>query len=336
MRVFRELLSGPSTTPESPRFRSSFAGIGRKLGVDPDTVRLRVKKLHDSGLIAGWRTILNPSLLGGGEVAIWFDADPLTPKDELVEKIKLVQGVRFVSSFHGTLVSIILRYYDESSLPRDLELIRRIADVKSVTAAVIPFPQCRISLSKTDWEVLRALRRNPWKSLVLVSRELGLSSRTIQRKLDRLVREGALFSFPALNPMALKGSVLAALLVTYPGDQKQEVDARLAAHLEPYLFLVLHMTPFSAGELTPCVLNLALPNIPTAREIQIWSRSVPGVVSARIEMYEQMNALFETLDEDMENRTGLAVSSRGAAGQIHRAATRPTMSETATTRGLGR
>ncbi|HLE46303.1 MAG TPA: hypothetical protein VI915_04910, partial [Thermoplasmata archaeon] len=103
---------------------------------------------------------------------------------------------------------------------------------------------------------------------------------------------------------------------------------RLAEYLEPYLFLVLHMVPLSPGEPTPCVLNLALPNIPMARETQIWSKSVPGVVEARIELYEQMHASFETLDEDMEKRTQSAPFSRGGARQIHRGATRPAASET--------
>ncbi|UCE16669.1 MAG: Lrp/AsnC family transcriptional regulator [Candidatus Bathyarchaeota archaeon] len=44
--------------------RASFARIAREFGVSEGTVRFRVKKLVEKGVITGFRTMLNPRKLG--------------------------------------------------------------------------------------------------------------------------------------------------------------------------------------------------------------------------------------------------------------------------------
>jgi DNA-binding Lrp family transcriptional regulator len=61
VRILREL-----TSPASFRWnvRESYASIGKKLGVDAETVRKRVKRARERGFLQSWRLIPNPDALG--------------------------------------------------------------------------------------------------------------------------------------------------------------------------------------------------------------------------------------------------------------------------------
>ena len=70
--------------------RRSFKGIAEEIGVSEATVFLRVKKLHESGVIKGFKAVLNPVLVGKGTTAIMLlKADPKTYKKVLEELSKM-------------------------------------------------------------------------------------------------------------------------------------------------------------------------------------------------------------------------------------------------------
>lgn len=60
--------------------RTSFRGIARDLGVSPDTVIGRYRKMEERGLIRGSTTVFDPARLGyQGMAAFHIDMDPSSP-----------------------------------------------------------------------------------------------------------------------------------------------------------------------------------------------------------------------------------------------------------------
>ena len=60
--------------------RASFRGIARDLGVSPDTVIGRYRKMVERGVIRGSTTVFDPALLGyQGMAAFHIDMDPSSP-----------------------------------------------------------------------------------------------------------------------------------------------------------------------------------------------------------------------------------------------------------------
>ncbi len=60
--------------------RTSFRGIARDLGVSPDTVIGRYRRMEERGLIRGSTTVFDPAQLGyQGMVAFHIDMDPSSP-----------------------------------------------------------------------------------------------------------------------------------------------------------------------------------------------------------------------------------------------------------------
>lgn len=302
VHILRELVWGRENWPVGSDIRKSYGTVARSLGVDEGTVRNRVRALHGSGFIAGWRTILNPSLFGGGEIAVWLDVGGRASKDELFESACLLPGAILINRSHGKGVFVVLRYHDEVEVRREIDLLLRLADAEWRIVGRVPFPSCDLRLTPTDRSILRCIRGDPRRPAVAVSRELGISTRTVRRRLQRMIDHRALFAFPALEPKAVEGPLIGALLVTYRADRKAEIDERILAHLDDFLWHVFHMLPYAPGGLHPCAFNLFLPNLAKAREILIWAHDLPGVVECRLELMEELRTRFEVFDDELEKR----------------------------------
>lgn len=62
------------------------------------------------------------------------------------------------------------------------------------------------------------------------------------------------------------------------------------------------MLPNERGGLRSCAYNLAIPNIATAKEIQIWASDVSGIQDAQVELHEDIFTCSEAYDAEMDKR----------------------------------
>ena len=70
--------------------RSSFRGMARSLGISPDTVIGRYRKMVERGVIRGSTTVFNPVKLGyQGMAAFHIDMDPASPDGDIGSRMVL-------------------------------------------------------------------------------------------------------------------------------------------------------------------------------------------------------------------------------------------------------
>jgi hypothetical protein len=98
---------------------------------------------------AGWRSPIR-GLFGVKETRLRFDVPAHSSKDDLVRKLRLVPGVGVIASLYGDSFIVGL-YESEQSLKRSIELISRISSAEDMLRFDNFFPECGISVSKTDW-----------------------------------------------------------------------------------------------------------------------------------------------------------------------------------------
>lgn len=292
IRVIRCFFQNQTLAPLNPDFRESVAAIARKIGMDEDTVRHRLRKIQASGLIREWRLFVNPRLWGGGELSVALDIDPAASKEDLVEQLRLVPGVIFISACYDSLVACV-EYENEMVLPRTLELIRRLSGAPDLWVRKNAFPECTAVLRARDWDLIQALRRNPLKPCAALAAEVGLSNRTTKLRLSKIAAQGVIFAWPSLNLRAVEGGAVVHLNAEYPAERKREIDESIVAHVEPYLWHILHMLPYRCGETWACGYDLIVPNLAVAREILDWAKDVPGIGKTRLFLYED---IFNFLD----------------------------------------
>jgi DNA-binding Lrp family transcriptional regulator len=292
-RILRELVSGdPSGFLLDPRI--SLRQLAKRLGVDKDTVRNRMKKLRDTGFVLGWASFANPSLFGVKEARLQFNVPPRSAKDDLVRKFRLIPGVTTVATMYGDSFNVGLFYESEESLKKSIELISRISNAEDMLRFDNEFPKCEMKLSKTDWRIVGSLQRNPRKPYNLISREIGLSTRTVKRRLEKLVEGRAIITVAAVDSGAIDGTMVSLLVFYTAPKHRGEVNKRILSYLDDCVFRA-ELNAENHG-----FFNLILTNIARVQEISRWMKDQQGISSYHVDLVQEFIQLPKTLSELLE------------------------------------
>ncbi len=301
VRILRAYIQGQTFSPITAGFREPLAELARKLGQNEDVVRHRLQRIEASGFISDWRLFVNPNIWGGGTFQMRFEIEPDAPKADLVAKLRLVPNMTHVAVFYDSLVAI-QEYEDEGLIRNQIELVRRLVGRREAGLMRDAFPECARTLTARDWDLIRALRRDPRRPYAELAAAVGLTPRTARARLSRLLSGGVAFAWPTFNMRVPLGGPPVFLEVRYPVGRKAAVDRAVASHAEPYHWHTLHMLPFREGDLWPCGYHLMVPNLSVAREIERWTRAFPGVAEARTYVYEDLINFSEEYDARLDRR----------------------------------
>jgi DNA-binding Lrp family transcriptional regulator len=96
--------------------RRSYASIAKVVGVDDETVRLRVKRMAKTGLLGKVQLVPNPHLLGREAAFVELKVGNAATKDRIMKQISLIDGVVYILDFHGSRLDLMLYYRGESEL----------------------------------------------------------------------------------------------------------------------------------------------------------------------------------------------------------------------------
>ncbi|MBI3022911.1 MAG: AsnC family transcriptional regulator [Thaumarchaeota archaeon] len=158
------------------------------------------------------------------------------------------------------------------------------------------FPRCEISLSKTDWEIVRSMRKDPRNSYAAVAKELHLSTKTVKRRLAKMIDGKAVFAVWASNPKVFEGAILADLRVLYDNSEPRgELVQKIISQLDDYLYFVGLWDVLS-------VFLLIVPNVSKMQELVMWAKQQQGVKNARIDIQQERIQLWEKMSEHIEKR----------------------------------
>lgn len=292
VRILRALSSSdPSTAPLSTHTKASLTAIARKLGIDDMTLSNRIKRLREKGLVPALRVIPNPGLFGYRMKSLIIDM-PKSLKDDAVRKLRLVHGIVVLVDYYGDTLGIVLFYDTDDSLARTVELISRITNAEKVTQIPMLFPRSEAKrLTSTDWSIIQAIQNDASKSAETVAKELGLTSRTVRGRLEKLQRERTLMFTGNSNTSVVEG-ISAALFYTYiRSDAKSSVDEAMLSHFDGN-YLWARLTDSGVSYLV-----LVFPSMRVVRQSLMWAKQQPGVGGARMEVVVDTIDLWDTARE---------------------------------------
>ncbi|HZW56982.1 MAG TPA: winged helix-turn-helix transcriptional regulator [Nitrososphaerales archaeon] len=292
VRVLREL-----TSPGSLQwnFRESYSKLSKSLGADEETVRLTLKRALDSGFIEGWRLVLNPHLFGGSYAGAQLDVDPSVEKSRVISQISLIDGVFLLFDFSGPGLRAAFYYNGESSLQRKVELMREICHQRRDDPVLhwrVDAPPCRLKLRSTDWKIIRAIRKDPRRNSNEVARELGLSTRTVNRRLKLMTEDKVGYLLPLRNVRKSKG-VMCTFLVFCPESKKEGINEMARS--------VADRVDFAYNSVKGlCLLTLFVDNLPEADEICESLRNAGGVSEVRMGILKNFIFVDDWVDEKID------------------------------------
>ena len=311
IKIFRALISESIIAPSNTEVMSSLRDIARKLGSDDMTIRNRYKKLQEAGCMSVWRLGVNPSVVGYKPIDIVLEVQPESAKADMIRKLRLIHGIIRIVDYYGPTLQVLLLYDRADSCSRTVELISRITNAERVTLFRQSFPLSETKrLTETDLSIVRALSMDARKSYVLLSKELGFSTRTVKNRIEKLRKEKTLFSIPELKMGDIPGIIPVTLHYSYASSEvKDSVDRSILSHFDDsYLW--------GLSDSEQAFLVLSLSTMADVQRSRDWAKEQPGVARAELDIQVNCTLFPEKIAEILTGRTpeqlGLAKNLQGS------------------------
>ena len=280
VKILRALASESSVAPSNEQLSSSLRTIAARLGADDVTVNGRYRRLRESGAMAGWRLVINPTFFGCQMLEATVDVLPESAKADMIRKLKLVNEILEIHDFYGRGLRLTVVYSSAEARSRVIELVSRITNSETMTQFRWILPRSRTErLTATDVAVIRALSNDARMTLAQAARSLRLSTRTVRNHVEKLRRDNTIYALPNLNMGGVPGLIPVSLSYSYSrSESKSMVDSAVLSRFEANYLSVMFSDP-DGGYVT-----LSAPTMADVPEYLDWAKSQPGVAGARTDI----------------------------------------------------
>jgi DNA-binding Lrp family transcriptional regulator len=291
LRIMKEI-----GTPQSMQWniRESYASIAKRVGVDEETVRKRIKRQEKLGAIQGWRAVIHPNLIGCIDAYVDLEVSNADIKEEIISQLKLIDGIIVITSFEGK--GIFVMFYSEpgQALSRKIQLICSICETSEFTLLDSYLPYCDLKLSATDWKIIWAIRDDPRKNLSKVAKEARVTTRTVNRRLTLLKEHRAFFLMGLPNFRQLVGTTGNFLIFCSDEAKRSSAAKSIMSRFEN--------TAFAAVTRSVIMCNIFFHNLSEAEQAYKWIKTLEEVRGVRMRILKDLIFVEGWLHYEMKKR----------------------------------
>ena len=249
--------------------RESDRQIGIELGISGGAVRARIQKMEKNKVIEKFFIKVEPPVLGNGVIYFVVSGENM---DEVLEQISLVGEPFLVVPCIGgvTVCSIVIK----ENLEQKIELAKKLMkDVRVLSIFEAENPGFNSSFTKTDFEILEELIKDPRQKIEKIAENTNMSTKTITRCIDKFQKnEGIQFTL-IYNPKRIENFIPHAILTWIDGNLKETLEIMDNVFSKSYLQI-----PFIAKN--QIVLLMYSENIFKMDELTQKVRTIKNVKSA--------------------------------------------------------
>jgi DNA-binding Lrp family transcriptional regulator len=206
------------------------SAIAAQLGLNAELVKDRLARMESSGVIQGYEAFPNLRHLGLAQTTVHYNLDGRA-KARALAKLPDMEGISGVFEFVGPGVCVDVYYRSPAELERRLKLVATLADLPAPARLFdYPYPEVTGEMTPLDWRIVHALRKDARRPASDVGAELGVSAKTVNRHVDRLVAQGSIDVLPRVDTGQV-ADILPLNLACYfaPGPTAPVVAAILKA-----------------------------------------------------------------------------------------------------------
>jgi DNA-binding Lrp family transcriptional regulator len=273
--------------------RSSYAELAEKLKLSVNAVHKRIQLLIETGVISKFTSKISLQSLGAIVVFV-SGISQLTSFKDLPDRVKTHGSIYWLAAGGGKFLYVGAYLRNLNEIVGFVEFLKKEAGLAEPTVRIThaePMSEHRILVSAhpkgapksqpsklalydLDYRIIRSLKDNSRKAVSDVASEVGVSSKTVRRRLLRMI----------------KNNLIELGLEWYP-DKSNDIITILDLQLKPSADITV--LPYQ-------ILRKYAPNM-----LFLWSFvNVPNVVSYVV-WTNSMNDL-ESLRESLEKETGVA------------------------------
>ncbi len=178
--------------------RMSYELIAKKIKLTPYLVKKRINNLVDMGVIMKFTTNLNFLMFQKSVCYTLADVKQGTDQQELIERIGQLDEVSGGAISLQNKMQIIHIYSDDYEFKKNLEKLMQFKEIQNTENFILLIPPDldfkNKRLTKTDWKIVNCIKDNCRKTDVEIADELGISSKTVKRRLSYM-RENNIILF---------------------------------------------------------------------------------------------------------------------------------------------
>lgn len=289
-RIIRELGSPKLAQPWN--IRESYASIAKRVGASEETVRRRVRLAENRGVIQGWRVVVHPNVIAYTDVFLDLQVDRAQRKEEIIKLLRLVDSVVLITDFEGT--GLFLLIYSELGdvLSRKVQLIRTICGADELVTWNTLLPPCGLKLIETDWRIIWAIRDDPRKSISKIAREVGVTTRTVNRRLTLLARERAFFLMGLPDFRQVRGTTANFLILLSDARGRASAAQKISSRFENITYQGVYDHVM--------IYDIAFPTLSEAEDAYRWIKRLKGVRSARFGIIKDLIVVNEWANQQVK------------------------------------
>lgn len=258
----------------------SLRRLADLLGLSPSAVHKRLRMMRSRGVLGRLPLLPNPNFFDAMEIMI-FGQSGTGPVEGTLRALGRSPCTSRVVVAGGNDLYVWAVISSMSELERYADFVRREARMPDSSVGILrpsvrAVPGARRP-TRLDFRIMRALREDSRRPLVSVGRSLGVSPRTVGRRLRRLSEAGAVRTPLPVRPFNA-GDLLAVL----------RMRLREAG---------LRSRPAGVGTLPPGVLSVeSFTNIPQWSLGFLWGRDLEEVLSIRQALERSTRCVFGVLN----------------------------------------
>jgi len=211
--------------------RESDRQIGKELEISGGAIRARIKKMQDRKIIERFTIKVEPPVLGFGVLYIVVSGQNIK---EILEQISLIGEPFFVVPCVGgiTVCSIVVK----ENLQQKIILANKLMkDVRILSIFEAENPGFDSNLTKTDLEILKLLIKEPRQKIEKISKDTGLSTKTVTRCIDKLQENDGIQFTVIYDPTKIKDFIPHAILAWIKGDLRETLEKMNDEFHESYM-----------------------------------------------------------------------------------------------------
>ena len=305
-KAYSDLMRELWGSPDIWNTKRSYTEIAAKIGVDEETVRNRVKHLRDLGFLLGYRLIPNPILLGRSFASLRIEFPERDSKQAAIPRLAQMDGVINIGSTYDKSVLVTLLANPDQDFSKLIIGLGVEGEISSVPARRMRTTSFR--MTRLDWEIVSLLLRDAERKLDEIAKEVRVSTRTVKRRLNMMMKEAAIFTMPMVDLGKTEG-ISYQLRVQSEQGKKSETEKSVVAKIGHVVFR-------ASDSQNGSVFGFTGANVAEGNDILEWVRQQPGVRSATMTIVERVVQVFDWIEGEVQRRVVLDEIQAPSSGRI--------------------
>jgi DNA-binding Lrp family transcriptional regulator len=257
--------------------RRSYRELANTLKLSVNSVHKRIQALRESGIIRAFTAKI--SILALNAQVIWiFGRSEAHSFADIRDRLAANDHINWAAIAGGNYLYVMAHLQKISELEALVDFVRREASLPSPTVGVESFPYQTpdLTLHPLDFQIVHALRNDSRRAVSDIAEELGVSAKTVHRRLSKMIESGMIQLSLEWYPDVSNDILTICHLFLKPSVNKADVISLLYSKYSPNVIWIVNFS-----------------NLPDQLILTTWANTMKGFKEIKENLEKE--GLFENI-----------------------------------------